>query len=383
MQITDYELFQVPPRWLFLRVETSDGLVGWGEPIVEGRAATVATAVEELMDTCVVGEDPSRIEDLWQTMYRGGFYRGGPILMSAIAGIDEALWDIKGKHFGVPVYELLGGRARDRVRIYQGIGGSSPEEAGANAAEAVEEGGLTAVKTGINPVSWQRVESPAMVEKACEYFGAIREAVGDEVDAAIDFHGRISKPMAKRLVTELEQYDPMFIEEPVLAEQNDVLPEIAAQTSTPIATGERMYSRWDFKSVLESQAVDVVQPDLSHAGGITECHKIASMAEAYDAAIAPHCPLGPIALASCLQIDVNCPNALIQEQSINIYVEDNPKMEYLENPEVFTCEDGYVEAPTGPGLGIEIDEEYVREQADDVNWHNPVYRHDDGGVAEW
>ena len=384
MQITDYELFQVPPRWLFLRVETSDGLVGWGEPIVEGRAATVRTAVEELMDSLLVGEDPTRIEDHWQTMYRGGFYRGGPVLMSAIAGIDQALWDIKGKQFGAPVYELLGGRARDRVRIYQGVGGDSPEEVGAHAAEVVDEGGLTAVKTSVDPTSWRRIESPAQVREACEYFGAVRDAVGDDVDAAIDFHGRISKPMAKRLVAELEEHEPMFVEEPVLAEHNDALGEIAGHTSLPIATGERLFSRAEFKPLLESQAVDVVQPDLSHAGGITEVHKIASMAEAYDVALAPHCPLGPISLASCIQIDVNCPNALIQEQSLNVYTAgDNSKLQYLEDPSVLVCEDGYVEAPTGPGLGIEVDEEYVREQSADVNWHNPVYRHDDGGIAEW
>ncbi|WP_132058566.1 galactonate dehydratase [Halorussus amylolyticus] len=382
MHVTDYELFEVPPRWLFLRLETSDGLVGWGEPVVEGRAKTVRAAVEELLDTYLLGEDPSRIEDHWQTMYRGGFYRGGPVLMSAIAGIDQALWDIKGKRFDAPVYELLGGRARDRVRVYQWIGGDRPAEVGEAAREKVEAG-FTALKMNATP-EMERIDSPAEIAAAENRLAEVRAAVGDEVDIGVDFHGRVSKPMAKRLAVALEPHEPMFIEEPVLPEHNDALPEIAAHTTTPIATGERMYSRWEFKEVFESGAVDVVQPDVSHAGGITEMRKIASMAEAYDVALAPHCPLGPLALASCVQVDACTPNALIQEQSLDIhYNEGSDVLDYLADPTVFEYRDGYVELPDGPGLGIEVDESVVRERAGDVNWHNPVWRHHDGSVAEW
>ncbi|MFC4549862.1 MULTISPECIES: galactonate dehydratase [Halorussus] len=382
MKIVDYELFEVPPRWLFLRVETDDGLVGWGEPVVEGRAHTVRAAVEELMDNYLLSEDPLRIEDHWQTMYRGGFYRGGPVLMSAIAGIDQALWDIKGKHFGAPVYELLGGRARDRVRVYQWIGGDRPADVGAAAREKVDAG-FTALKMNATP-EMERVDSPAAVAEAEARIAEVREAVGDRVDIGVDFHGRVAKSMAKRLAAALEPYEPFFVEEPVLPEHNDALPEIAAHTTTPIATGERMYSRWDFKEVFESGAVDVIQPDLSHAGGITEVKKIASMAEAYDVALAPHCPLGPIALASCVQVDACTPNALIQEQSLDIhYNEGSDVLDYLADPAVFEYEEGYVELPDGPGLGIEIDEDVVRERAGEVNWHNPVWRHADGSVAEW
>ncbi|MDS0260286.1 galactonate dehydratase [Haloarcula sp. S1CR25-12] len=382
MIITDYDLYEVPPRWLFLRLETSDGIVGWGEPVVEGRARTVRTAVEELLDTYLLGKDPMRIEDHWQTMYRGGFYRGGPILMSAIAGIDQALWDIKGKHHDMPVYELLGGKARDRMRVYQWVGGDRPEGVADAAREKVEEG-FTALKMNAT-AELRRVDSPSAVQAAEDRLAAVRDAVGEKIDIGVDFHGRVSKSMAKKLAAALEPYDPMFIEEPVLPEHNDALPELASHTTTPIATGERMFSRWDFKEVFEDGCVDIIQPDLSHAGGITEVKKIASMAEAYDVAMAPHCPLGPIALAACLQVDACAPNALIQEQSLDIhYNETSDVLDYLKDPTVFQYHDGYVDLPEGPGLGIDIDHSYVRMQAGEVNWHNPVWRHDDGSVAEW
>ena len=381
--IADYELFAVPPRWLFLRLETDDGLVGWGEPIVEGRAKTVRAAVEELVTTTLLGEDPAHIEDHWQAMYRGGFYRGGPVLMSAIAGIDQALWDLKGKRFGAPIHELLGGRVRDRVRVYQWIGGDRPADVGEAAAEKVDAG-FTALKMNAT-AALRRVDTPRSVGDARDRLAEVRDAVGDDVDVAVDFHGRASKSMAKRLASALEPYEPLFIEEPVLPEHNDALPEIAAHTTIPIATGERMYSRWDFKAVFEQGVVDVIQPDLSHAGGITEVRKIAAMAEAYDVALAPHCPLGPIALAACLQVDACTPNALIQEQSLDIhYNADEDVLDYLADPDVFDYEDGYVAIPDAPGLGIELDEAYVRERADTgEDWHSPVWRHDDGSIAEW
>jgi len=383
MKITDYELFEVPPRWLFLKITTDDGTVGWGEPVVEGRSKTVKTAVEELFDSYLLGEDPLRIEHLWQTMYRGGFYRGGPVLMSAIAGIDQALWDIKGKHYDAPIYDLLGGRTRDRICVYQWIGGDRPGDV-AEAAQAKVDAGFTALK--MNATSeMRRVDNPAAVQAAVDRLAQVRETVGDEVDIGVDFHGRVSKSMAKRLVEAMEPYEPMFVEEPVLSGHNDALPEIAQHTTIPIATGERMYSRWDFKEVFEQGTVDVIQPDLSHAGGISEVKKIASMAEAYDVAVAPHCPLGPIALASCIQVDACSPNVLIQEQSLDIhYNQGNDVLDYVADPSTFEYHDGYVELPEDRGLGIEIDESYVRERAEnDVDWHNPVWQHDDGSIAEW
>ena len=387
MRVTDYELYEVPPRWQFLKLETSDGRVGWGEPYTkwhyrgDAPSATPA-AVDQMMAKYVLDSDPARIEDTWQAMYRSSFYRGGPVHMSAIAGIDQALWDLKGKQLGTPVYDLMGGAARDRIRVYQWVGGDRPADVADGAREKVEVG-FTALKMNAT-AELRRIDTPAQIEAAGERLAAVREAVGDEVDIGVDFHGRVAKSMAKRLAAELEPHDPFFIEEPVLPEHNDFLPQLAAHTTTPIATGERMFSRFDFKELLADGAVDVVQPDLSHAGGITECKKIADMAEAHDVALAPHCPLGPIALASCIQVDACSPNALIQEQSLDIhYNEGSDVLDYLADPNVFAFDDGYVDLPSEPGLGIEIDEAVVRERAGDVDWHNPVWRHDDGSVAEW
>jgi len=377
VKVTDYELFEVPPRWLFLKLETDSGIVGWGEPILEGRARTAASAVAELIENYLVGNDPAEIERHWQRMYRGGFYRGGPILMSALSGIDQALWDIKGKHHDMPVYELLGGRARDRIRLYDHFGGSAPEETAASARESVADG-FSMIKSGPS-LSWRYVDSPATIEKERAHVRAAREAVGDEVDIALDFHGRLSVPMAKRLVAELEAFDPMFYEELVVPEKNDELPRIASKTTVPIATGERMYTRWDFKPALDGGAVDIVQPDVSHAGGITEMRKIAAMAEAYDAAIAPHSPLGPVALAACLHVDACTHNALAQEQ----IVLQNDVPTYLEDESILNHEDGYVDVPTDPGLGVTIDEDALRDAAEEDVWEVPPMQHDDGSVAEW
>lgn len=347
MKITSYELFQVPPRWLFLKIETDEGVTGWGEPVIEGRAATVKTAVDELMNY-LIGKDPLQIEDHWNVMYRSGFYRGGPILMSAISGIDQALWDIKGKRLGVPVHQLLGGKARESIKVYSWIGGDRPSDVGA-AAKAVVDQGFKAIKmNGTNEL--QYVDSYEKIDRVLENVSAIREAVGPYIGIGIDFHGRVHKPMAKILAKELEQYRPMFIEEPVLPENNEALREIANHTVIPIATGERMYSKWDFKKLLTDGYVDIIQPDLSHAGGITENKKILSMAEAFDVAAAPHCPLGPIALASCLQVDATCHNAFIQEQSLGIhYNQGSDLLDYLEDASVFQYEDGYVAIPDKPG----------------------------------
>ncbi len=381
--ITDYELYRVPPRWLFLRLTTSDGLEGWGEPIVEGKAKTVAAAVEEMLDTYLVGESPEPIADHWERLYRGGFYRGGPVLMSAIAGIDQALWDIKGKQLGTPVHTLFGGPVRTRVRVYQWIGGDRPAAVAEQAEERLADG-LTALKMNATP-EFRPVESPASVADAADRLGAVRDRVGPEVDIGVDFHGRVAKPMVKRLAAALEPHEPMFIEEPLLPEHSGLLSSLASHTSIPIATGERLFHRTDFAPLLANGSVDIIQPDLSHAGGITEVQRIAAMADAHDISLAPHCPLGPIAFASSIQIDACAPNALIQEQSLNIhYNQGNDLLDYLADPQAFAYEDGYVKVPDEPGLGVSLDLEYVREKADTAeDWHNPIWRHEDGSVAEW
>ncbi|QEH42466.1 galactonate dehydratase [Chitinophaga sp. XS-30] len=382
MKIKSYELFQVPPRWLFLKITTDEGIIGWGEPVIEGKAATVKTAVDELMEY-LIGKDPMHIEDHWNVMYRAGFYRGGPILMSAIAGIDQALWDIKGKYYNAPVHQLLGGKAHDRMKVYSWIGGDRPAEVGAAARKMAEQGFL-AVKMNATE-ELQYVDSYEKIDAAIQRIAAVREAVGPGIGIGIDFHGRVHKPMAKILAKALEPFRPMFIEEPVLPENNEDLREIAQHVAIPIATGERMFSRWQFKTLLKEGYADIIQPDVSHAGGITECKKIISMAEAFDVAAAPHCPLGPIALAACLQVDATCHNAFIQEQSLGIhYNQGSDLLDYLTDKTVFQYKDGYVDIPSKPGLGIDINEEHVRKMATEGhNWRNPVWRHTDGSVAEW
>lgn len=382
MKIRSYELFQVPPRWLFLKIETDEGIVGWGEPVIEGKAATVKAAVDELMEY-LIGKDPMHIEDHWNVMYRAGFYRGGAILMSAIAGIDQALWDIKGKFYNAPIYQLMGGKARDTMKVYSWIGGDRPAEVGLEAKKMKDQGFL-AVKMNATE-ELQYVDSYAKIDQAIARIAAVREAGGLDFGIGIDFHGRVHKPMAKILAKELEPFRPMFIEEPVLSENNEDLREIANHVAIPIATGERMFSRWEFKNLLKQGYADIIQPDVSHAGGITECKKIISMAEAFDVAAAPHCPLGPIALAACLQVDATCHNAFIQEQSLGIhYNQGSDLLDYLTDKTVFEYKEGYVNIPDKPGLGIEINEDHVRKMAAiGHNWRNPVWRHTDGSVAEW
>ena len=382
MKITNMTLYKVPPRWLFLKVETDEGITGWGEPVVEGRADTVRTAVEEFKPY-LLGKDPMQIEDHWQAMYRCGFYRGGPEVMSAISGIDQALWDIKGKYYQAPVYDLLGGACRDRIRIYRWIGGDRPSDVAAEAVKAHGQG-YTAIKMNATE-EMHYIDSFCKIDAVCQRVSAIRDALGYEMDIAVDFHGRVHKSMAKVLARELDQFHLMFIEEPVLPQNNEALREIARYTPTPIATGERMFSRWEFKNLLEDGYVDIIQPDLSHAGGISECKKIAAMAEAYDVAVAPHCPLGPIALGACLQLDTCTPNAFIQEQSLGIhYNKGGELLDYLRNPEIYQYENSFIRLIQTPGLGVEINEEKVQEAARNAGtWKNPIWRNYDGTVAEW
>ena len=391
MRITDYDLYEVPPRWQFLRLETADGLVGWGEVYTKwhyrnGSTPATADAVDQLMQQYVLDADAADIGDIWQAMYRSSFFRGGPVHMSAIAGIDEALWDLKGRRYGAPVYDLLGGKTRDRIRTYQHVHAhreaDDPDEAGAAAAEEaaghVDDGfrALKLVPTG----GLELVDSPAVVERARTVVGAIREAVGPSVDIALDFHGRASKAMARRLTDGLAEFDPMFIEEPVTPEMTHAFPRLAEHTGLPIATGERLYSRWDFRPLFEADAVDVVQPDVSCAGGITETRKIADMAETYDVSIAPHCPMGPLCLGASLQVDAVSPNALVQEQILH---KVEGAFEYVENPEAFEVSDGFIDLPDGPGLGVEVDEEHVRElDGTDLAYDRPVGRRADGSVGE-
>jgi len=382
MKIIKLTTYRVPPRWMLLKIETDEGVVGWGEPVIEGRARSVETAVQEL-EPYLIGQDPARINDLWQTMYRAGFYRGGPIQMSAIAGIDQALWDIKGKVLGKPVYELLGGLVRDRMKMYSWVGGDRPSDI-IEQIRTLQKGGFNTFKMNATE-ELAMLDTSAKVDEAVRRVAEIREAFGTTIEFGLDFHGRVAAPMAKVLLRELEQYRPLFVEEPVLAEQAEYYPRLAEQTSIPLAAGERMYSRFEFKNVFAAGGLSIVQPDLSHAGGITECVKIASMAEAYDVTLAPHCPLGPVALASCLHVDFVSYNAVLQEQSMGIhYNKGGELLDYVINKDDFKIVDGYCNPLTKPGLGVEVDEARVIEASKNApDWRNPVWRHEDGSVAEW
>ena len=379
MKIARIETFVVAPRWLFVRVEAGDGCFGWGEASLEGYVEAVDGVFEAFRDR-FVGHDPRRIEDIWQIAYRSGFYRGGPVLMSALAGLEQALWDLKGRHYGLPAWEMLGGRVRDRIRAYSWIGGDRPDDIAA-AARSRREQGFTAIKMNAT-AELGLMGSPADFDDVVE---RVRMAQAEGVDVGLDFHGRVHKARAKQLAKVVEPLGLLFIEEPLLSENLEGLSHLATLVSTPIALGERLYSRWDFKAVLESGVVDIIQPDLSHAGGLSECRKIAAMAEAYDVAVAPHCPLGPLALGACLQLAGCAPNVAIQEMSVGIhYNQGADLLTYCTNPQVMTAVDGMLPIPEGVGLGVEIDEAAVRSAAATPHrWRNPIWRTADGSVAEW
>jgi galactonate dehydratase len=379
MKISRIETFTVAPRWLFVRVECDEGHVGWGEASLEGWAEAVDGAMEALKDR-FVGHDPFAIEDIWQIGYRGGFYRGGPVLMSAIAGLDQALWDLKGRALGQPAWQLMGGKVRERIRAYAWIGGDRPDDIAA-AAKARRAQGFSAVKMNAT-AEMDYLVAP----KLDEVVERVKAAQAEGMDVGVDFHGRVHRPMAKQLAKLLEPLGLLFIEEPILSENPEALVQLANLVSTPIAVGERLYSRWDFKPFLASGAVDIIQPDLSHAGGLTECRKIAAMAESYDVAVAPHCPLGPLALGACLQLAACSPNVIIQEMSLGIHYNEggHDLLNFCANPDVLTPVDGHLPIPSGPGLGVEIDEAAVREAAKAPHrWRNPVWRHADSSFAEW
>lgn len=367
LKITKLETFLVKPRWLFLKIHTNAGITGLGEPITEGRALTCAEAVKEV-EPYLVGKDPRPVGKHWQAIYRHAFYRGGPILTSALSGIDQALWDIKGKALGVPVYELLGGPTRDRVRVYAHAG--RPDQ-----MKALKAKGFTAFKTGVAKKRPARyIETQAEIEYAAETFAGLRQAMGKDVDIAIDFHGAISPATAKLLIRAYEPYQPMFIEEPCQAQNHDVMADIARGTFLPIATGERVFTKWGFREVLEKKAATVLQPDMCHAGGITEVRLIAGMAEAYYADIAPHNPLGPISLAAGVQMSASIPNFLCQEQ---VSLGEG----YIKEP--FRVRDGFLELPKGPGLGIELDENAMADKIGH-DWRNQEsYDAEDNSVVDW
>ena len=381
MKITDIEIFKVKPRWIFVKVNTDEGISGWGECIGGTRTETVVNCIRET-GNYLIGKNPLEIERHWQLMYRF-FFRGGPVHMTAVSGIEMALWDIKGKHYNTPVYDLLGGKVRERLMVYSWIGGDRPEAVGEEALDRRNRG-FKAVKL-LATQEMHYIDSYEKVEQVCQNMQAIRTAVGNDLQVGIDFHGRVHKAMAKILIKELEPFNPMFIEEPVLPENEDAFISLSQRTHLPLATGERLCTRWEYKNLLSSGAVDIIQPDVALVGGILETKKICAMAEAYDVAVAPHAPYGPIALAATFQVDACTPNVFIQEQSLGIhYNKGFDLLDFVKNKEIFNFNEGYADIPTKAGLGIELDEDLIREKAlEDLNWSNPKWVNDDGTIAEW
>ncbi|KAI5362211.1 Putative mandelate racemase/muconate lactonizing enzyme domain, enolase-like protein [Septoria linicola] len=381
-KIKTVERFRVKPRWLFVKITDEEGGVGWGEATLEGHDLAVEGALDELV-VRIVGLEANNIEHIWQLIWRLGFYRGGPVFMSALSGIDIALWDLKARRLNVPLYELLGGLVRQKCQVYCWIGGDRPADVEV-AAKARKAQGLTCVKmNATEDVNW--VDFPSVLDQTVERLKTVK-ALG--LNAGLDFHGRLHKAMAKQLARKLEPYEPLFIEEPVLVEHPEALKQLAAQTTIPIALGERLYTRWDAKKFLEDGLIDILQPDIAHAGGISETKRLANLAEAYDVAIAPHCPLGPIAFAASLHVGLSTPNFTILEMSLgmhyNVEAGDIDLNTYLKDQSVFEIKEGYVAAPKGPGLGIDVDEEMIRRiSADTEPWQCKEFYGPDGSIREW
>lgn len=381
MKISDFVVYKVKPRWIFIKINTDEGISGWGELVSGTKTETVVAGVKEMCSK-LIGKNPFEIERIWQRLHRS-FFRGGPINGTAISGIEMALWDIKGKALNLTVYELLGGAVRDKIKVYSWIGGDRPSDVVAMAQERWDKG-FRAVK--MNATSEMHyIDSLEKVDAAVERVASIREKFGNAMSIGIDFHGRVHKPMAKVLAKALEEYHPMFIEEPVLPENEEYFAQIANEVSTPIATGERLYTRWGFKNIFKQGAVDIVQPDISLCGGLLEERKIAAMAEACDMAVAPHAPYGPVALAATFQVDACTPNVFIQEQSLGIhYNQGFDLLDFVKNKEIFQYKDSFVDIPKGPGLGIEMDEDKIKEVAQEgLVWNNPSWVNYDGTIAEW
>lgn len=381
MKISDFVVYKVKPRWIFIKINTDEGISGWGELVSGTKTETVVAGAKEMCSK-LIGKNPLEIERIWQRLHRS-FFRGGPINGTVISGIEMALWDIKGKALNLPVYELLGGAVRDKIKVYSWIGGDRPSDVVAMAQERWDKG-FRAVK--MNATSEMHyVDSLEKVNAAVKRVASIREKFGNAMSIGIDFHGRVHKPMAKVLAKALEEYHPMFIEEPVLPENEEYFAQISNEVSTPIATGERLYTRWGFKNIFKQGAVDIIQPDISLCGGLLEERKIAAMAEAYDMAVAPHAPYGPVALAATFQVDACTPNVFIQEQSLGIhYNQGFDLLDFVKNKEIFQYKDSFVDIPKGPGLGIEMDEDKIKDVAQEgLVWNNPAWVNDDGTIAEW
>jgi galactonate dehydratase len=380
VKIAKIEQFFPRPRVRLCKITTDNGLVGWGETTLEGRPKSTVAAVEEIAEY-LIGKDPLRIEHHWQHIYRSAFFRSGVVRMTALSGIDQALWDIAGKHYGVPVYQLLGGAVRDRIRVYAHWGiRSLTDEGKARSKERLEylqrKGGYKAFKGGPGG-KWRAHEPPAVIDQFVKSAYLMREWVGPDVELCFDFHGKMTPGLAIEVCNEIKGMRPMFVEEPVPQENVDALKLVSDHVPFPIATGERLLTRWGFREILEKQAVSLIQPDTSHVGGITELKKVANMAEVYYVHIMPHCAIGPVAFTASMHVDAVVPNFLVQEQ-----IDQSLGGGLL--TEEWQVVDGHIELPTQPGLGFEIDERALQEEcAYREELGGEYYYESDGSVADW
>ncbi len=383
MKITRVDQFSPRQRTRLVRITTDTGIEGWGESTLEGKPYSVPAAIDEFAGY-LTGKDPLRIEHHWQQMYRSSFFRGGAHNMTAIAGIDAALWDIAGKHYGVPSYMLLGGNVRDRIRVYAhwGIRDMSDEalEMARNRLEMLQGMGYTAYKAG-PPGFWRAHEPPSRIDEFVEMAYTMREWVGDDVELCFDFHGKMTPGLAIEVCNELKGMRPLFVEEPVPQENEDALKLVSDHVPFPIATGERLLSRWEFRRVIEQQCVSLLQPDVAHCGGITELKKIANYAEVYYQHIMPHCAIGPLALGACMTVDAVVPNFLVQEQVDAALGNGIIKRDWQVN-------DGHIELWDEPGLGVEVDEVEATKPytGEAIGYHRELGGEtyfEDGSVADW
>ena len=375
MKITKMQTIPIEGRAMILKMETDEGIVGFGEPMNYEHWRIVAQAVQDIGEY-LIGQDPFEIERHWQAIYRSSYSRAMPSIVGALSGIEMAMWDVMGKALGQPVWKLLGGSVRNKVRVYRGVGGGSePEEVADSARKAVAEG-YTAVKMGGSPHPVRFVENPATVKKLVKRVAAVREAIGDEVDLAVDLHRRFSPTMAVVIVKELEPFGLMFAEEPCHPENDEPVLMIARSTTVPIATGERHMTRWGFRRLIEQEMCAILQPDIRHCGGILELKKIANAAEIHNMAVAPHNAAGPVGVAASIHAVATIPNFAICEGGAK-------RGQGLFN-EPLTFKDGYIELPTASGLGVDMEDDAIEAVRDEsYRLRGMFYHSDDGSFADY
>ncbi len=355
MKVTDIKCYPVDcfrTNWVFVKVYTDEGINGVGEATLEYKEKALLGAIEHIKEF-LVGKNPLTVERHYHDIYRDAYWRGGAVLMSALSAVECALWDILGKTLGVPVYQLLGGKANDKVRIYVNgwfAGAKTPEQFAEKAKIAVERG-VTAMKWDPFGKSYMEI-SNADLDNALRCVAAVREAVGDKIDLLIEGHGRFNVPTGIKIAEELKQFKPMFFEEPVPPDNLEALKAVRDKSPVAIAAGERLYTLRSFKDLFEMRAADYIQPDVSHAGGIMELKKISAVAETYYIPFAPHNPSGPVACAATLQLAACCPNFSILE----IMYSDVTWRKDVTNEKLIYA-DGYIQIPDKPGIGVEINEE--------------------------